>query len=164
MIRLSANVSKKLPIPGEQFSSQQFGASMEIEVSDADQPEIIQARIRDLYALISTAIDEQLAGANGQAGAKPRPAPAPLPQNRLPAQARAQQPAPKGGDGNGGKRAVTATEAQQKAIYAICKGLGVEVKDVLADYHVARSRDLTVKDASRLIDELKRREAANQQG
>ena len=36
MIRLSANLSRKVPVPGIEFSSQQYGASMEIEVSDAD--------------------------------------------------------------------------------------------------------------------------------
>jgi hypothetical protein len=30
MIKISANISKKVPIPGTEFSSQQYGASMEI--------------------------------------------------------------------------------------------------------------------------------------
>ena len=38
MVRISANISKKVPIPGTEFSSQQYGAAMEIEVSDADRP------------------------------------------------------------------------------------------------------------------------------
>lgn len=34
MIKLSANLSKKVPIPGRDFSSQQYGAGLEIEVAD----------------------------------------------------------------------------------------------------------------------------------
>ena len=36
MIRISATLSKKLPIPNLECSSQQYGASLEIEVSGAD--------------------------------------------------------------------------------------------------------------------------------
>ncbi len=64
MIKISANISKKVPLPSVEFSSQQFGASMEIEVSDADQPDAIHQRIRDLYALLSRSVDEQIAGAS----------------------------------------------------------------------------------------------------
>jgi len=50
---------------------------------------------------------------------------------------------------------VSATEAQCRAIHAICKSQGVDVNTVLVDYNVARAEDLNVRDASRLIDELK---------
>ena len=64
MIKISANLSKKVPLPGVEYSSQQYGAAMEIEVSDADQSAVIQQRIRELYALLSTSIDEQITGAS----------------------------------------------------------------------------------------------------
>ncbi len=51
---------------------------------------------------------------------------------------------------------MTATEAQCRAIHAICKSHGIEnVNTVLADYNVTRAEDLNIRDASRLIDELK---------
>jgi len=59
MVKISANISKKVPIPGTEFSSQQYGAAMEIEVSDADKPENIQARIRGLYGLLARDPREQ---------------------------------------------------------------------------------------------------------
>lgn len=68
MIRLSANLSKKVPLPGVQFSSQQYGAAMEIEVGDGDKPEAIHQRIRELYAMLSNAIDEQIGGAPADNG------------------------------------------------------------------------------------------------
>ena len=59
------------------------------------------------------------------------------------------------GNGNGNGRRVNATEAQCRAIFAICKAHGIDMTAVLADFNVADARDLHVKDASRLIDQLK---------
>ena len=59
------------------------------------------------------------------------------------------------GNGNGNGRRVNATEAQCRAIFAICKSQGINMADVLADFNVADAKDLHVKDASRLIDQLK---------
>src|SRR4051812_5516750 len=63
MIKISASISKKVPIPTFQYSSQAFGAALEIEVSDTDKPASIQARIRDLYELLRCTIDEQVESA-----------------------------------------------------------------------------------------------------
>lgn len=171
MIRLSANLSRKIPVPGIQFSSQQYGAALEIEVSDADKPEAIQARIRELYDLLNRSIDEQIVaatesnghetdqgnGGNGQPQAKAEPAARrgngrtsqPRAQYRRNGNSRAN------GGGNGARRVTLATEAQQRAIFAICKDLGIEMADALADFNVADAAELTVMDASRLIDDLK---------
>lgn len=152
MIRLSANLSKKVPLPGIDYSSQQFGASMEIEVSDADSSEAIQARIRDLYSMLAAAIDEQLTG--------PKQA---VSNSTVPVQRNGN------GNGNGHSnrragsassngRKVTATEAQCRAIAAICKSNGQNIDAVLADYNVSRPEDLNIRDASSLIDDLKSRQ------
>jgi len=162
MIKICANLSKKVPLPGVEYSSQQYGAAMEIEVSDADQPEIIQQRIRELYNLLSTTIDEQIGGATQH---PVQALPAPVRQQPAPAQQRPaytngtprnRVAAVTNGNGNGnGRRSVNATEAQCRAIFAICKSQGVSMADVLADFNVADAKDLHVKDASRLIDQLK---------
>jgi hypothetical protein len=153
MIRLSANLSKKIPVPNAQFSSQQFGASLEVEVSDADQPEALRERIRKLYRLLSEAVDEQV-----QAAAKV-PLPAPAPNGN-------------GGNGNGKqqtpstptapRRPTNATAAQQRAIGVISKRLSLELPALLADYNVADVSQLSVREASKLIDELKKRQATRQ--
>ena len=180
MVKVSANVSKKVPIPGTEFSSQQFGASMEIEVSDADRPGVIHARIRDLYGLVTQAVDEQIAAANGNNGGN-GPAPAPQPVGRrnyapppAPQQSQPAAPAVRSGyaanragraggtGGNGGNtRRTTATEAQQRAIHAICKALNFDVAAVLADYNYGDLSQVPVKVASQIIDGLKRQQAAN---
>ena len=184
MIKISANLSKKVPLPGVEYSSQQFGAAMEIEVSDADQPEAIHGRIRDLYALLSQSVDEQIAGAAQQPGnGYQAPAANVVPIRTQPVQSAPppvqQRPAYTNGNGrnriaaattngngtsNGTGRRVTATEAQAKCIYAICKAQGLDMISVLADYNVADVHDLHVRDASKLIDQLKASQATNGNG
>ncbi|MEI6236350.1 MAG: hypothetical protein WCT04_25110 [Planctomycetota bacterium] len=177
MIKLSANISKKVPIPGCEYSSQQFGASMEIEVSDADKSDEIQTRITELYGLLSSSIDAQIAGAAQQPAnglqspaanvvpIRSQPTPSPVQQQQPAAPQRngyavgRNRVAAVNGNGNGttngNGRRVNCTEAQAKCIYAICKAQGLDMLSVLADYSVADARDLHVKDASRLIDQLK---------
>ena len=152
MIKISANISKKVPIPAQQYSSQSFGASLEIEVSDADKPEAIQARIRELYGLLSSTIDEQIANAtqNGNgAGSSTVQPPAPANGNRT-AQAT--------GGGNGNGRKTMATQAQQRAIFAICKSLNLDVPSFLKPYNVTDPAQLLIKTASQIIDDLKSRQ------
>lgn len=181
MIKISANLSKKVPLPGVEYSSQQFGAAMEIEVSDADRPEAIHGRIRDLYALLSQSVDEQISSASQQP-TNGHQAPAanvvpirtqPVQNGTAPVQQRAAYTNGNGrnriaaattnGNGNG-RRSINATEAQCRAIFAICKSQGLDIVSVLADFNVADARDLAIKDASRLIDELKSKQATNGSG
>lgn len=154
MIRLSASLSRKVPVPGIEYSSQQYGASMEIEISDADKPEAIQARIRELYGLLSRSIDEQI----GQ----PRPA--------APAAAAAlliSVPSPEAqetGHATGQRTSrvtrknAQATAAQVRAIKAISQSLGITVAEACSAYRVATPEELRIQDASRIIDDLKARQ------
>ncbi|HEY3324986.1 MAG TPA: hypothetical protein VGP72_31320 [Planctomycetota bacterium] len=165
MIRLEASLSRKLPLPGVQFSSQSFSAGISAEVSDADSPEVIKSKLQNLYALLDEAVNEQIAAA-----AVPT-VPVP-PRNRVqnlqpasPPPVAAQQTdgngrTPKNGNGNG--RRICATEAQQRAIFAITKSLGLDLQSVLADYNVGEASQLSVKQASQVIDDLKSRQAPNQ--
>lgn len=157
MIKISASLSQKRPLPGVEYSSCQIGAAMEIEVSDGDGPDAVRDRIQQLYQLLNESINQQFAEAaqshgnggnnNGQRTAT----------RRTQANASRQNA---GNNGNGGRnRSAGATQAQQRAIFAISRSLNLEVGDVVADYGVADARDLTVKQASALIDDLKAREA-----
>ena len=158
MIRVSANIAKKIPVPGVEYSSQQFGASMEIEVSDVDRPEAVQHRLRELYALLSNTIDEQIAAIAAPQGQQlehpqPRRNTVAIPNHngrRMPAITNMRP-----------SRSVTATDAQQRALFAICKSMNLDIATVLADYNVSEVNQLTVKDASRAIDELKSRKGSN---
>jgi len=152
MIKIVANVSKKVPVPGIEFSSQSYMAGLEVEVSDGASQEEIRARIRDVYSTLEQAIEAEI-----QAQSQETPEPAHMPANRLP-----QSKDGNGGNGNGRKR--PATQAQVKAIYAIAKAQGMPRQDLLerveADYMVTKPEQLTVAQASELIEALKAHQPA----
>lgn len=155
MIKISASLSQKRPLPGVDYSSCQIGAAMEIEISDADGPEAVRERIQQLHQLLNASINQQFAeaaqaGGNGNNG-----------QRAIVRRAQSSTAVRSGDDGNNGRRShgTGATQAQQRAVFAISKSLGLEVADFLADYGVADVRDLTVKQCSQLIDDLKSRQA-----
>lgn len=68
MIKLNASVSKKVPIPGADFSSQSFGAGLEVEVADNVSVDELQEKLRDLYGLLEVSVQEQITS-----GSVPRP-------------------------------------------------------------------------------------------
>jgi hypothetical protein len=151
MIKISANLSKKVPLPGVDYSSQQIGAAMEIEISDTDRPDAIKQRIQEVYALLSQTVDEQISSA-----APPARASASVRQPVTPTNGRRYQS--QNGRSNSG-RPVMATEAQQRALYAIAKQMNLDLKEILASYNAADASQLTVRDASALIDDLKSQQA-----
>ena len=151
-VRLSGSISRKIPIKGVEFSSQSFGASLEIEINSANAGEV-QAKLAQLYASLNQGIDAQIAATGQPVAAERQPTPPPQLRNGVSTTNRVA------GIGGNGKR-ITATDAQQRAIFAICKSQNLDVAAVLADFNVADSRDLHVKDASKLIDQLKARAAA----
>ena len=170
-IKLSGSISRKVPIPGVEFSSQSFGASMEVEINSADAGEV-QTQLAQLYDSLSRGIDAQISEAkHPPVNAPGDPLPRQPVQQSQPVHQEQSQPiqqrngyatgrnrvaAVSNGNGNGnGRRGANATEAQCRAIFAICKSQGIDMTSVLADFNVADPKDLHVKDASRLIDQLK---------
>ena len=160
MIKLHAHIQKKVPLPGHDFSSQAFSAGLEVEVADNDNPAVIQERIRQLYALLNSAEEEQLAQAQAPANDLP-PATSGQPRApRIPTPSNGPNGHGNGQRGNRGGRTVMATAAQKKAIAAICKDQGLEVAEVLLDWD-GDPEKLTVKEASNVIDLLKGKPAGN---
>jgi len=151
-IKLSGSVSRKVPIPGVEFSSQSFSAGMEIEINSTDANEV-KIQLASLYASLNNGIDAKIA-ASQPAAAPSQPTPPPQTRNGVASVNRVAA------FSNGNGKRVTATEAQQRAIFAICKSQNLDIAAVLADFNVADSKELHVKDASKLIDQLKARPAA----
>jgi hypothetical protein len=160
-IKLSASLSKKVPIEGLQYSSQSFGGSLEIEIG-TDTPDEIKQRLHHLYESLAVSIDAEIAAAHGHGnnGHAPAPArtqpvarpaaaqPAPAPRTAYPNTRSAPRP-----NGNGKK--TTATEAQCRAIFAITKSLNIDLATYLAEFRVTDAAQLPIKTASQIIDELK---------
>jgi len=149
MIKLIANVSKKVPIPGVDFSSQCYMAGIEVEVSDRATPEQIKQRIGEVYALLENSIDSELAAH----GVEELPLSSPAARQSL-----GKAPGNNGGNGRNRNNGSHATGAQIKAIFAIVKSINMGRTELLAHIDEAFNKnnpdDLTVKQASGLIEQL----------
>ena len=141
MLKLSTSYSKKIPVTGQEFSSQQFHASVELELSDALEPEAIKERIHDTFAMVKDAVETEL---NGKVPAKQ-----PVIQNTAPP---AREPVGK------------ASNKQIKYLMDLATQQGYELSALNAHvrklYNVASLYDLDKKQASALLDSLKQKKAA----
>lgn len=70
MLKLNASYSKKVPAE-QDFSSQQYHASVELELSDSMKPEELSQRIHDTFQLVRQPVETEL---NGKSKADPLPA------------------------------------------------------------------------------------------
>ena len=138
MLKLNASFSKKVPVPGEEYSSQSFHASIECECADALTAEQLQAKIHETFDLVKTAVEAEL---NGKPAAKTEPAP------------QTAKPEPAKPD------AAKASNRQVKYLLDLAKGKGLTLSALNARVHdrfkVESVYDLGRKDASKLVDELK---------
>lgn len=147
MLKLSTSYSKKIPIPEQQFSSQSFHASVEVELSDALTPEQVQERIHHTFALVKDAVEAELKGN----GASVPVAPAPTVVPGKPAQ-------------NGDHPVGKASNRQLKFVMDLASQQGFELSALTAHvrklYGVQSVYDLDKKQASALLDSLQQKKAA----
>ena len=138
MLKLNAAFSKKIPVPGEEFSSQSFHASIECECADALTAEQLQAKIHDTFALVKDAVESEL---HGKTAAKAEP-------EAQPAKGEPAKP-----------DTTKASNKQVKFILDLAKGKGLSLSvlntRVQEKFKVDSVYELARKDASRLVDELK---------
>ena len=137
MLKLNASYSKKVPT-SEQFSSQSYHCSVEVELSDAATPEQLQAKIHDTFALVRDAVESEL---HGKPAAKPEPV-------AQPTKAEPAKP-----------DTAKASNKQVKYLLDLAKGKGLTLTALNARvqdrFEVETVYDLGRKDASKLVDELK---------
>ena len=172
MPKLSATLSKKVPIPGLDYSSQQFSCGLELELTGELTQDAIRQKLHNVYALLHATIDEEIR----EAAANP-----PVFMNALQSasrgggdadtsrwrsrsygdnrQSRWSKPGGNSRYGNGRQTTGRATQAQVKAIFAISKANGIDrgvLHEMLEDkFNVSQPDDLSVKQASKLIETLK---------
>lgn len=60
MIKLTGNVSRKVPIPGTEYSSQSFGAGMEVEVGNDASLEEVSNKFKEMYKILEKSVKEQI--------------------------------------------------------------------------------------------------------
>ncbi len=156
-LKLSVGVSRKLGLPS--YSS--VGASCRLEVELADgllgDRDGFHAEVRDAFLAARRAVDDELDRL------RPAPPSAPPPTNDLGADGRRagrdghpDRPGPPdrppSADGRPGK---AATPNQVRAILSIARRQRADLDGLLCDLGVARPEELTLAQASRLIDQLK---------
>lgn len=143
---LTINVGLSRKVGEANYGSRGASVHMELEADGSlvTEPMKLQEKIRQLFALVRTSLAEELNGGNGHA---PAASAGPLPAGAAP-------PVNGNGGPKGGSR--PATPAQVKALYAIIRQQGRELGSVLHDRcQVSRPEELTLRQASQLIDQLK---------
>jgi hypothetical protein len=149
-LKLNVGLSRKVGEANYGSRGASINVEMELDSTLISEPVKLRERIRQLFGLVRTSLAEELNG-GGHASS---------PQN--------------GKDGDGNQRANgnnvpdagqrppaprPATSSQVKALYAITRSQGLDLKSVLQGrFRVGRPDDLTIKEASALIDELKKSE------
>ena len=135
MLKLSTSYSKKVPVEGQEFSSQSYHASVELELSDALAPADLNNRIHQTFEMVRNAVEDELNGGHVQDQATPEIKPLVV----------------------GGEKA---TNKQVKFLTDLARSQGISLADLNTQAHqlygVMNIYDLNKRDASRLVDALKR--------
>ena len=150
MMKLNVGVSRKIGLPG--YGS--AGASCQIELELASgllvqDPEAFHDQVRRAYAAAHQAVDDDLA----QFQAQPKHA------MRINGHARREGRWPivdaTNGDGDAAPPCCRATARQLQAISTIARRREIDLEDLLLAFDVDRPEELTVAQASSLIDRLR---------
>jgi len=136
MLKLNASFSKKIPVAGQDFSSQSYHASVEVELSDALEPRQIQERIHETFKIVKEAVETEL---NGKS----------QPTNKTEFQP----------ERNGNGSSEKASNKQIKYLTDLARVRDISVSELNSQakkiYGADSIYDLTKKDASKLVDSLK---------
>ena len=146
MIKLNAGFSRKVGEPNYGSRGASVNVELELESSLVGDPDALLDRIRGLYDIARRAVEAELdsgpASNNGNA----------THGDRRPTSDRSMN----GPDGNGRPSGRPATASQARAIRAICDRSRVNADSVARErFGVRTVEELTLKEASTLIDELK---------
>jgi hypothetical protein len=151
-LTLNVGIARKVGLPD--YSSVGASCSLELELDSAmldRDPEQFQARVRAAYAAAERAVHDQLIRSRSEPGAEPEPmlrAPRILviEADVRPPRGRSDLPRP----------TRPATAGQMIAIAAIVRRKHVDLDAILSrDYGSARPEELSLHQASSLIDSLK---------
>ena len=134
MLKLNAGFSRKVGEPNYGSRGASVNVELELESNLIGDPDGLMARIKSLFDLARRSVDEELNGdGSKQAVARSQTAP-----------------------DNGQRQGRSATASQVRAIKAICNRQGVNPEQLANErFRVSDLEELTIREASSLIDELK---------
>ena len=153
MLRLNASFSKKVPA-GENFSSQSYHASVEVELPDGLTPEQLDAKIHETFALVRESVETELRGNTSQEPADAIQTPPPQSQPGL-----HDTPPQNAGKPTYNKKSSSASDApaspkQIKFLLDLARQNGYTVEQLKSRFNVAALEDLSRTQCSRAIDQL----------
>ena len=153
-MKLNVGLSRKVGEPNYGSRGASLNLELELDNSLVEQPERLRDRIRQLYQLAKASVDEEL-NANSQEPANGASNGHSFDRYRTNGNGTNGNGASNGHAANGhGPR--QATSSQVKAIHAIASRNRIDVGRLVQDrFNVQRPDDLSISDASTLIDELK---------
>ncbi len=146
MIKLNAGFSRKVGEPNYGSRGASVNVELELESNLIGDPDALVTRIQELFTLAKRSVDAELAGNQTQAQSKNPPH-----NNRF------SNNAGKGnGNGNRNNNIRKATASQVRAIHGICNSQGIDAIQLASEqFNVNSLEQLTIRQASSLIDELK---------
>ena len=136
MIKLNAGVSRKVGEPNYGSRGASVNVELELESAVVNDTEALHEKIRTLFALAKRSVDEEL-GVSTSSGSP-------------------SQPTVNGTNGGqNGTASRPATDGQKRAVWAICKKLGLDQDQEARATFDRPVSQLTLPEASQLIDRLK---------
>jgi hypothetical protein len=142
-LKLNVGLTKKIGEPNYGSRGASVNVELELDSGLVNEPGKLQERIRQLFGVVRASLAEELNG-NGQRSSDRTQAPQAQPNGNAQRSDNGQKAQPR-----------PATQSQVRAIGAIAKRLRINLDELLGQrFQVKRTQDLSIKQASQLIDEL----------
>jgi hypothetical protein len=159
-MKLNVGVSRKVGLPDYGSVGASCNLELEVEYGLLDRDlEAFHARVRDAYVAAHQAVHDELARLRGPEAEAREQVPARAANGAVPRDGRAEAngiPAGRRTRCEPARTVKPATAGQVKAIRAIAREREADLETILRqDYEVGRPEELTLRQASALIDRLK---------
>ena len=157
MLKLNASFSKKIPAEVE-FSSKNYHASIEIELSDGLSQQQLQGRIHDTFELVKSSVENEI---NGTAGSiNTLQAPAPVNSNTKPYQNNNSNTNNSNYTQNNKRSSVFASPKQVKYLCDLARTGNIQLNGYLENYGHSQPSELSKQECSYLINMIKDQQVA----
>lgn len=155
-LKLNVGASKKVGEPNYSSRGASINLELELDASLVSKPQELQAKIGYLFGVVRKSLAEELNG-NGHGAPPNENGSSPNGHN---VQANDERQGTTSGNGQtknqNSPSPRPATRSQAKALFAISKSRGVDLTKLLRErFRVGRAEQLSIREASQLIDELK---------